>query len=75
MRFHSAVEPSEFLPIGQKAAHFTNTDHFVNVVEGGGMNGFQAITKTLEYMTDAHFNAKDMRNLVQIKGLGCACCL
>ena len=75
MRFHSAAEKTDFLAIGQKAAHFTNTDHFVNVVEGGGMNGFQAITKTLEYMTDAHYNTKDMRNLVQIKGLGCACCL
>ena len=75
MRFHSAAEKTDFLAIGQKAAHFTNTDHFVNVVEGGGMNGFHAITKTLEYMTDAHYNTKDMRNLVQIKGLGCACCL
>ena len=75
MRFHSAEEQTEYLAIGQKAAHFTNTDHFVNVVEGGGMIGFQAITKTLAYMIDAHMNAKDMRNLVQIKGLGCACCL
>ena len=75
MRFHSAVEQTDFLAVGQKAAHFTNTDHFVNVVEGGGMIGCQAITKTLEYMVDAHLRAKDMKNLVQMKGLGCACCL
>ena len=75
MRFHSAAEKTNFLAVGQKVAHFTNTDHFVNVVEGGGMIGFQAITKTLEYMVDAHLYAKDMKNLVQIKGLGCACCL
>ncbi|MBR4132881.1 MAG: nitrogenase, partial [Oscillospiraceae bacterium] len=75
MRFHSAEEQTDFLAIGQKAAHFTNTDHFVNVVEGGGMIGFQAVTKTLEYLTDAHLHAKDMKSLVQMKGLGCACCL
>ena len=75
MRFHSAEEQTEFLAIGQKAAHFTNTNHFVNVVEGGGMIGYQAITKTLENMVDAHLRAKDMKNLVQMKGLGCACCL
>ena len=75
MRFHSAEQQTDFLAIGQKAAHFTNTDHFVNVVEGGGMIGYQAITKTLDYMVDAHLRAKDMKNLVQMKGLGCACCL
>ena len=75
MRFHSAVEPSEFLAIGQKAAHFTNTDHFVNVVEGGGMFGYEAILDTLGFMKDAYLHEKDMRRLVQAKGLGCACCL
>jgi len=43
MRFHSPKDQSHFLAIGQKAAHFVNTSHFVNVVEGGGMLGYQAI--------------------------------
>ncbi len=75
MRFHSPKGKSRFLAIGQKAAHFTNTDHFVNVVEGGGMFGYEAILETLELMKDAYAHEKDMRNLVQIKGLGCECCL
>ena len=63
------------LAIGQKAAYFEDTDHFVNVVEGGGMNGYEAIIRTCELMRDAYMNEKDMRGLVQIKGLGCEVCL
>lgn len=75
MRFHSAKERSNYLAIGQKAAHFTNTNHFVNVVEGGGMLGYQAIFKTLELMRQAVREEKDMRNLIQIKGMGCGGCV
>ena len=74
MRFLAAKEPSSFLAIGQKAAYFTNTNHFVNVVEGGGMLGYEAVLRTAELMKDAYCNEKDMRTLVQIKGLGCDCC-
>lgn len=63
------------LAIGQKAACFERTDHFVNVVEGGGMIGYEAVIRTLEMMRDAFYNKKDMRRLVQIKGLGCDVCL
>lgn len=63
------------LAVGQKAAYFENTNHFVNVVEGGGMIGYEAITRTAELMKDAFLNEKDMRGLVQIKGLGCDVCL
>lgn len=75
MRFLSEKEPSGYLAIGQKAAHFTNTNHFVNVVEGGGMLGYQAVTRTLQLMEEAYLEEKDMRNLIQIKGMGCGCCL
>ena len=63
-----------WLAIGQKAAYFLNTNYFVNIVEGGGMFGFEAIIDTLELMRDAFVNRKNMRNLVQIKGLGCGNC-
>ena len=63
------------LAIGQKAAYFENTDNFVNVVEGGGMLGHEAVTHTMELMRDAYSNKKDMRKLVQIKGLGCEICV
>lgn len=75
MRFHAEKEPSGYLAIGQKAAHFTNTNHFVNVVEGGGMLGYQAVLRTMELMQEAYLEEKDMRNLIQIKGMGCSCCL
>lgn len=74
MRFHSPKTPSDFLAIGQKAAHFTNTAHFVNVVEGGGMHGFQAIIKTLALMEEAYHEEKPLRELIQIKGMGCGGC-
>ena len=63
------------LAIGQKAAYFENTDNFVNVVEGGGMTGYLAVSRTLELMRDAYLNKKEMRELVQIKGLGCEVCI
>lgn len=75
MRFLSEKEPSDMLAIGQKAAYFVNTNHFVNVIEGGGMLGYQAILHTLELMREAFLEEKDMRNLIQVKGMGCeGCC-
>lgn len=75
MRFMAAKEPSNTLAIGQKAAYFTNTNHFVNVVEGGGMHGYQAVMQTLQYMREAYLEEKDMRSLIQIKGMGCEGCI
>lgn len=74
MRFLAEKEPSGYLAIGQKSAHFLNTNHFVNVVEGGGMLGYQAILKTLELMREAVIEEKDLRGLIQIKGMGCSGC-
>ena len=70
------ITSDKWLAIGQKAAYFLDTDYFVNIVEGGGMFGFEAITDTLELMRDAYENPKEMRKLVQIKGMGCgSCCI
>jgi hypothetical protein len=63
------------LAIGQKAAYFENTDNFVNVVEGGGMLGYEAVVRTLELMREAYSEKKNMRELVQVKGLGCEVCV
>ena len=75
MRFLAQKEPSDYLAIGQKAAHFLNTPHFVNVVEGGGMLGYQAVLKTLRLIREAFLEEKDTRNLIQIKGMGCGGCV
>ena len=63
------------LAIGQKAAAFENTGHFVNIVEGGGMNGYEAIIRTCRLMREAYNESKPMRELVQVKGLGCEVCV
>ena len=73
MRFMAKKDKSRVLAIGQKAAYFENTNHFVNVVEGGGMLGYDAVLNTLKLMKEAYLNEKDMRNLIQIKGMGCGC--
>ena len=73
MRFHR--ETGEYLAVGQKAAHFCNTAHFVNVVEGGGMLGYQAIRKTLELIRQAYLEEKPLRELIQVKGMGCGGCI
>ena len=75
MRFLSEKEPTDYLAIGQKAAHFMNTNHFVNVIEGGGMIGYFAVLNTLKLMREAFVEEKDMRNLIQIKGMGCGGCI
>lgn len=74
MRFMAGKEKINVLAIGQKAAYFDNTNHFVNVVEGGGMLGYDAILNTLKLMREAYLEEKDMRNLIQIKGMGCGGC-
>ena len=65
----------KILAVGQKAAAFEDTDHFVNIVEGGGMTGYEAVTRTCRLMREAFRESKDMRGLVQVKGLGCEVCL
>lgn len=86
LRYHPTVHPAmrvrrrggdgPVLAIGQKAAYFSGTDRFVNIVEDGGMHGFEGIVRLAGLMEDAARNPKDARSLIQIKGLGCGggCC-
>ena len=66
---------AKVLAIGQKAAVFEDTNYFVNVVEGGGMIGYEAVTRTCKLMREAFLEKKNTRELVQVKGLGCEVCL
>ena len=63
------------LAIGQKTAYFTNTSHFVDIVEGGGMYGYSAIKKLSDMMIDAFQNEKDTKKVISHKGWGCSSCL
>ena len=62
---------SEYLAVGPKAAWFCGTEHFVNLIDMGGMWGYSAIRKLAALMEDASRIAKDTRDLVPRKGLGC----
>ena len=63
------------LAVGQKAAYFTGTRNFVNVVEGGGAWGFDAAVRLARELVDAHLHEKDPRTQIQPKGLGCGYCV
>ena len=63
------------LALGQKAAYFTNSRNFVNIVEGGGMYGFDGIRRLAEEMIQAFQTEQDTARLIQIKGLGCESCI
>ena len=63
------------LAIGQKAAYFTGTRHFVNIVEGGGMYGFDGICRLCGLIEEAFLTERDPKDFIQQKGLGCESCL
>ena len=71
----AAQGESAVLAIGQKAAVFEETKHFVNVVEGGGMIGYEAVIRTCRLIREAFSEEKETRELVQVKGLGCEVCI
>ena len=74
MRVMPRKQGNKVLAIGQKAAYFNDTPHFVNIVEGGGYWGYESIIKMTELLKDAYLNEKDTKSLIQIKGMGCGCC-
>ncbi|MDD7409288.1 MAG: nitrogenase component 1 [Anaerovoracaceae bacterium] len=74
MRFADRQRDGRYLALGQKAAYFTGTDHFVNVVEGGGDEGlyygYKGIVRIAELMKEAFMEPKDMKTIIQRKGRG-----
>lgn len=63
------------LAVGQKAAYFTGTRNFVNIVEGGGAWGFDGVSRMARLLIDAYLHEKDPRTQIQPKGLGCGYCV
>ena len=63
------------LAIGQKAAWFSATPYFVNMVQGGGLWGFDGIRRMAALMKEAFLEEKDTEDLVPRKGLGCESCV
>ncbi len=75
MRVISRSSDQKILAIGQKAAYFSGTDYFVNIVEGGGFWGYESIIHLANLMCDAYTYPKDRKSLIQIKGMGCGNCV
>ena len=65
----------KILAIGQKAAWFSGSRNFVNMVQGGGLWGFDGIRGTMELMTEAFLEEKDPEDLIVRKGWGCESCI
>lgn len=75
MRVESRKSEGKFLAVGQKAAWFTGSSNFVNMVQGGGLWGFDGIRRMLALMTEAYLEEKDTKDLVVRKGWGCESCI
>ena len=75
MRVLSRNHEGKVLALGQKAAWFTQSPYFVNVVEGAGWYGFDGIRKMAELMIRACEEEKEVEDLVVRKGWGCESCI
>lgn len=65
-------EDGNVLAIGQKAAYYGNTGHFVNLIYQSGLLGFRGVTKLCALMREAAENAKDTEAVLSEKALGSA---
>ena len=58
------------LALGQKAAWFEETGYFVNMIESGGLWGYEGIRALCRLMEEALEAEKPMRDIVPRKGMG-----
>ena len=72
---HEEHATDKILAIGQKAAWFTGSRYFVNLVQGAGLQGFDGIRRTAELMEEAFLEEKDPKMLIVKKGWGCTSCI
>ena len=71
LRLKSRENNVPVLALGQIAAWAEGTPWFVNLVEGGGLWGYDGIRTMAKQMVEAANTKKDTRDLVPRKGLGC----
>ena len=71
LRLKSREPDVPVLALGQIAAWAEGTPWFVNLVEGGGLWGYDGIRTMAKQMVEAAQTKKDTRDLVPRKGLGC----
>lgn len=59
------------LAIGQKAAYYSGTQYFVNLIENSGYYGFDGITRLANLMVEAMLAPAPVREISAVKGWGC----
>ena len=69
----SMAQDRKVLAVGQKAAYFTGTSHFVNMVEDGGLYGYGGLFALAGLMREAAETEREAENVIQVKGWGCCC--
>ncbi|MBR0457656.1 MAG: hypothetical protein IJJ26_00325 [Victivallales bacterium] len=76
MRFAARGMHEPILAIGQKAAYFEQTPHFVNMTAAGsGLFGFDGLLGLADLLEDAFLHEKDIERVISHKGFGCVSCL
>ena len=63
-------EDGRMVAFGQKAAWFCQTGHFVNMIEGGGLWGYQGIRELCTLLEEASLKESDYREIIPRKGMG-----
>lgn len=61
----------KILAIGQKAAYYSGTYYFVNMVFNDGLYGFVGIRKLANLMREAMWYPKDAEQILSVKAKGC----
>lgn len=64
-------QDGKILAIGQKAAYFTGTKHFVNQVEDGGLYGYGGLLRWCEKIREALLTEREAEAEIQVKGWEC----
>ncbi len=62
---------SNVIAIGQQAAYFLNTSHFVNIIFQASMYGYKGIQHLCTLIEEAYENQKDIQSMVTYKGWRC----
>lgn len=75
MRCLARATETPMLAIGQKAAYFTGTKHFVDMAEGGGLRDYAGILRLAELLQEAYHTEKEAKPYISRKGWGCASCI
>lgn len=71
MRVVNRNHPGMIVGVGQKAAYYNNTPHFIDTILMGGMDGYRAILGFFDLLEEAYRTEKPIRSTIQHKGWRC----